>query len=354
MSSILIVTVSSCALLLVGGAAVSNKVKENKKNKSFDPSFAKEIKIEVGSLKNLTFSSKRKLKLTLVLLDPEKNEEIEYEVGESDYLSYEDFDITVEGAKIDENYVISTPALPSEITTDKLNIQVTYKHKDGINKNLEHDLFSNESPSFISEGKSHYRASSGFRGDDANGGKNGSDGGHGSHGKDGEKGKNIEAYLKQVHFTSLDREILVVKIVVDDVEKMKYLDPLKQNKLILKSIGGAGADGGDGGIGGNGKPGYSGGRGGDGGDGGYGGKGGNITVHVDPSVDLQKIDLQIVSKGGEGGEAGYGGSGGRISGSEYYADGKDGKPGRSGADGSYNVLEEELPDSIFKLTNSGK
>lgn len=346
----LLFSLSSCALLYVGAAAVSSKVKDNK----FSPEKVSEIKIDFSS--PLTFSDLKRINLTLVVTD-EKKGEITFPVGKDELATYEDFEITVSGANHKGDGVITTPANLDELTSNLVNIKVVYKHKPTVIANYSVDLFSNV-PHINVSGTNGRTGSSGFFGKNAqnasanNACKDGEDGKHGDHGNRGNDGQEVIVYMKQIDDNKLGRPLIAVKYITPNETKYTFFDPSVQSTINISSLGGNGGDGGKGGDGGNGTTGpvtgCRGGKGGDGGDGGDGGNGGIITLNVDPNVDLSNINVVVNVEGGEGGNGGTGGYGGRVSGdTSTYAKGKPGRDGRSGSRGDYSQQILQISDTIF-------
>lgn len=346
----LLFSLSSCALLYVGAAAVSSKVKDNK----FSPEKVSEIKVDFSS--PLTFSDLKRINLTLVVTD-EKKGEITFPVGKDELATYEDFEITVSGANHQGDGLIATPANLDELTSNLVTIKVVYKPKPTVIANYSVDLFS-KVPAIHVSGKNGMTGHSGYSGKNAQNAsanyacKDGEDGQHGDHGNRGGDGQEVIVYMKQIDNNKLGKPLIAVKYSTPDETKYTFFDPSVQNTINIFSLGGNGGDGGSGGRGGDGTTGpvtgCRGGKGGDGGDGGDGGNGGIVTLNVDPNVDLSKINIVVNVEGGEGGDGGSGGIGGRVSGdTSSYAKGKQGREGRSGFRGDYSQHILEISDAVF-------
>lgn len=256
---------------------------------------------------------------------------------------WSEFDVVVKGGTFANGKVVVTKQL-SETDAGKISIKLTYKPKPELDTTLIIDLITGKSLQLNFSGKDGGLGGYGAAG--ANGRvlatgdqcREGDPGGDGEAGFDGEDAPEIEVYLKKMMVTSLGKEMICVLVVNMSVnDSLRYYMDLSGSMTIFCNggNGGTGGRGGQGGIGSKNSAGVEckGGNGGNGGNGGKAGNGGKITVHVDPSVDLQKYNIKFVNEAGTPGTGGYGSIGGAHGENTAPVEGRRGTDGKNGKTG---------------------
>lgn len=366
---------SSCALLVVGASAASDKIKKNKAAKAeatakkrFSPSKASGLSIICPEPETVTFGSKRNLKMVLTITDS-TGTKYPYDAG-TETVRWTDFNFDIQGGSIDTSGKLTVDKRLEKCPGGKLTIKAVYKGKTSIDTTMIIDLMAQKEmvAGFKAKnGLNGYSGQSGIPGRSGNYGNSGdngctegSDGGMGGNGDNGSEGPQVVAYVKKMKFPGYDKDVIVVKSINQTTPdtNIAYFD-VTRDVITIYANGGDGGHGGSGGYGGtggnwNGSSSATsfmckGGRGGDAGDGADGGNGGTLKVYLDPSAEAFGSRIKMNADGGAAGLGGYGGQGGY--GNKPYSqspNGRPGKDGRKGQRGQSELIRQKVSDEIFK------
>jgi hypothetical protein len=363
---------SSCILIVLGMEKLSERKEAKKAAKEkarFSPRKVSGLKVLCENGDYVTYGTTRILNLKVTITDS-LGKKYTYFPEKDGVVTWDNFDITVDGATISQN-TLSVSEKISQCPTGKVKIHAVYKLKAGIDTTLILDLFANKSPWTGFGGKSGSHGHSGSKGSNGNGGdkscQDGSQGYDAGDGSDGQDGPNMTVYIKKTQQKQMNKDIVMVKCVNESTQELKfsYLDLSSAASLTVFASGGHGGHGGTGGMGGDGGRVFyngkyydrcPGGPGGNGGNGGIGGNGGSIKVFVDPNVNIANVNIKFDNSGGSAGYPGSGGNGGYAGGNNYGSnnkkapDGHNGHAGRAGRNGPKpEIITKTLEDSIFNL-----
>ncbi|MCE3225546.1 MAG: hypothetical protein K0S32_97 [Bacteroidetes bacterium] len=360
---------SSCVLIVLGIEKMKEKKEEKKLAKEkarFTPRKVSGLLVTCPEPGFVTYGSKRILNLKVTLTDS-LGKKYPYYPEKDGVVKWEDFDITADGAAINQN-TLSVSDKISQCPSGKVKIHAVYKLKAGIDTTFTLDLFANKSSWTGFGGKPGDHGHTGAHGFTGSSGDtqctDGQQGGDAGDGGDGQDGPDVTVYIKKTQQKQMNKDVVIVKCVNESTGEIKfsYLDLSSAASLTVYASGGHGGYGGTGGMGRDGgkvqKGGTiiskcSGGVGGNGGNGGSGGNGGTLKVFVDPSVNIANVNIKFDNSGGHAGYPGSGGSGGyhggnNGSGSKKASDGHQGHAGRSGRSGPKpEIVTKPLEDSIF-------